>query len=123
MKKTICGIFVFLFLAFIFHGAANAQTQSANENQKPDQPLKIKKKYPPKMGDCSQANGRTRLKVTFDKSAKVTNAEVLDSSNCTDFDRKAIEAAMRIIFEPAIKNGEAVTVTKIVEYDFRYSII
>jgi TonB family protein len=57
-----------------------------------------------------------RLKVTFDKSGKVTNVDVARPSGCSAFDRNAVKAAKKIKFEPAIKNGEAITMVKQVEY-------
>jgi TonB family protein len=57
--------------------------------------------------------------VTFHSSAKVTGVEVVSTSGCEYFDRASVEAAMKIKFQPAIKNGEAQTTVKAVQYTFR----
>ncbi|HEX8248890.1 MAG TPA: energy transducer TonB [Pyrinomonadaceae bacterium] len=128
MKKLVAVLFSFLFFAFVFAGTSNAQTNNqtdSTENQKtagqlPDQPLKIEKKPHSRTdGRCSTASGTIRLRVTFDKSAKVTNVEIVSPSSCSYFDEQAVKAAKKIKFKPAIKNGEAVTVVKPVEYNFR----
>ena len=128
MKKILI-IFAVLLFALAFAGNSNAQTNNSsnsserktkkNEKQEKDKPLKIKRKSPPEFGNCSQGAGLARLRVVFDKSAKVTNVEIAISSGCDSFDNNAIKAAKRIKFEPAIKNGEPITVTKLVEYTFR----
>jgi len=59
------------------------------------------------------------LSVVFDKSAKVTDVAIVKPSGCREFDDRAIAAAMKIRFEPAVKNGQAATVAKRVEYAFR----
>jgi len=81
--------------------------------------LEIKSKPRAEMGDCLQSSGLTRLRVTFDKTAKVTFAEIVIASGCEGFDKRAIKAAKGIKFKPAVKNGEPVTVVKSVEYIFQ----
>jgi TonB family protein len=56
--------------------------------------------------------------VNFDKSAKITDAVLVQSSGCEEFDNNALKAARGIKFKPAITDGEAATVTKPVEYRF-----
>jgi len=118
MKKNlfICFSVVLLILNFVVASAA----QTVNVSKKAaDQPVKIIKKPVVQFGRCSQSSGITKLRVTFDKSAKITDAKVIQTSGCEDFDKNALKAALGIKFKPAIKNGEAVTVTKPVEYTFR----
>lgn len=118
MKKA----FNFLGLAIFclcFAVIANAQENNSAKQSEKDRPLKILKKPPPQLGNCPQSSGFTSLKVKFDKSGKVTDAEIIKSSNCRDFDENAIDAAKRIKFETAMKDGEPITVFKVVEYAFR----
>ena len=120
MKKNIVALVSVVILTLIFAGFTNAQTDSNTNNQQTtDKKLKILKKTPPKSGRCSQSSGRTRIRVTFDKSGTVTDAVVTESSGCTEFDDNSLKAARKIKFEPEIKNGEAVTVTKPVEFNYR----
>jgi TonB family protein len=110
MKKNIAALFSVVLLSLSFAVAANAQT----ENRK----LKIIKKPTAEVVTCGQRSGLTMLRVTFDKSAKVTKAEIVRSSGCAAFDNNSITAARGIKFEPEIKDGAAVTVSKPVEYRF-----
>ncbi|MDQ3180211.1 MAG: energy transducer TonB [Acidobacteriota bacterium] len=125
MKKNLLAILSVMFASLLFVFAAYAQTRSnSNKNEKKtekqekDQPLKIKRKPVAEIGNCEQSSGRIALRVTFDKSAKVTNVEIVKQSGCASFDSNAIRAARGIKFNPVIKNGEPVTVKKLVEYNF-----
>lgn len=118
MNKKHLMLFVALFLTMFLFETANAQ--DSNQKEKPkDRPLEIKSKIPTQIPDCQQSSGLVQLKVTFDKSKKVTNVEIATSSGCDNFDKEAIRVAKKIKFNPAIKDGELVTVTKIIEYSFR----
>jgi TonB family protein len=98
-------------LLFAFAAFAGAQTG--------DKKLKIIKKPGVKFSrECRQSSGATLVRVTFDKSAKITGTEIIKTSGCTSFDNNALDAARRIIFEPQTKDGEPVTVTKLVQYNF-----
>ncbi|HVE59359.1 MAG TPA: energy transducer TonB [Pyrinomonadaceae bacterium] len=120
MKKNIFAPFAAVILTLIFAGLTSAQTDNTTDNkQTPDTKLKILKKTPPESGRCSQSSGMTLVRVTFDKSAKVTDAVVTKSSGCTAFDNNSLKVARKIKFEPEIKDGEPVTVVKPVEYRFR----
>jgi TonB family protein len=118
MKKNlfICFSVVLSFLTFA--GASAAQAVNVSKKAA-DQPVKILKKPVVQLGRCSQSSGITKLRVTFDKSAKITAAAIVQSSGCEEFDKNALRAALGIKFKPAVKNGEAVTVSKPVEYAFR----
>lgn len=123
MKKTLI-ILAILFLSAIFSGSLNAQdvnetnkSETKVEKQEYDKNVIIKKK--PKAGtarSCSQTSAVARLRVTFDKSEKITDVEIVSSSGCRDFDESAVKAAKKIKFKPAIKNGEPITVKRTVEY-------
>ena len=120
-------IFTFLFFYLIFVGAASAQDKSGangigsnkNEKQEYDRNIEIKKK--PRVGTarfCSQSSGIVTLRVTFDKSEKITDVETISSSGCGDFEKNAVKAARRIKFKAAVKDGQPVTITKQVHYTF-----
>ncbi|MFN0277334.1 MAG: energy transducer TonB [Pyrinomonadaceae bacterium] len=78
------GFFLLLFLFNVVSAQQNTQIQ--------DQPLKILKKPRPHGRDCSQTPVTVRLKVTFDKTAKVTNVEIVESSGCKDFDKRCCKS-------------------------------
>jgi TonB family protein len=97
----------------------SAQKKDDNNSQ-PDRDIQIKAKPAAEVGNCRLSSGVVILKVTFDKSAKIGNVEVAAPSGCKSFDRNAAWAAKGIKFKPAVKNGEAITVTKQVQYTFAY---
>lgn len=85
--------------------------------QDADTPLKIKKKPQANARGCS-GSGRTAVKVTFDKTGKVTAATAIARSGCAAFDTSALKAALGIQFEPAKKSGVPVTTVRSVEYTY-----
>jgi TonB family protein len=126
MKKLMTAVFSLLFLAIVLTGGtAKAQTSDSNKEQKQekDRPLTITGKTPPSI-DTFQACFKTKrathllikLKVTFHSSGKITGAEIVAPSGCEYFDKESLRVAHKIKFKPQIKNGEAVTAVKTVEY-------
>jgi periplasmic protein TonB len=110
MKKNFTVLFSTVILSLIFVAAVNAQTDKA---------LKIISKPTASPRDCPRSSSGTAVvRVTFDKTGKITDTELVRSSACSSFDSSAVDAARRIKFEPAVKNGEAVTVSKPVEYKY-----
>ncbi|HMT07036.1 MAG TPA: energy transducer TonB [Pyrinomonadaceae bacterium] len=107
-------------LALLFFGFMLVVSTSNAAAQQLDRPFKIL--YKPKAslsGDCGRSgNGTVELSVTFDKSAKVTNVEELELSECLAFNRNAIKAAKGIKFQTEIKNGEAITVIRRIVYKY-----
>ncbi len=111
-------------LLFIFAVVSNAQTddspKSTQKSEQAEKPLKIKSQ--PRVeytqGDCNVSKTFVNLKVTFDKSGKITKADMVKSSGCEKFDKQAISAARKIKFNPAMKNGKPITVTKAVQCTF-----
>jgi TonB family protein len=119
MKKYVVTFFSVVILSLTLAVAADAQSDNdANNQQTGDRKLKIIKKPIPESGECRQTGGITMVRVTFDKSAKVTEATITQSSGCAAFDRNSLKSARAIKFEPQMKDGEAVTVVKPVEYKF-----
>lgn len=83
---------------------------------------KIKVKSKPRSstdGKCAEDTGRVSLRVYFQSSGKITKAEIVAPSSCEYFNESSLKAAKRIKFKPAMKDGQAVSYTTIVEYDWR----
>lgn len=139
MKLKVIALSI-LFLAFCL--SANAQsgrkTVQPNEPQKQTEekkeaetqekdgeikPVKLLNKPAPDVevfAGCFRREGftlaQTVLRVTFDASAEITKVEIAKSSGCKDFDEESIEAARRIKFEPAVKNGKPITTVRNILY-------
>lgn len=119
MRKNIAAFFLIVFLSFTFTAFADARTNIANGfGQTNTTKLKIVKKPIPRAGRCSQSSGLAIVRVTFDKSGVISGAEIFKSSGCDNFDKNALKSARAIEFEPQVENGEAVTVSKQVEYKY-----
>ncbi len=137
IKATVLSI---LLLAFCFTTNAQSGRKSTqpNESQKQAEdkkevenqdkngeikPLKLLNKPAPDVevfAGCFRNEGftstQTVLRVTFDASAKITDVEVAKSSGCKDFDEESVDAARRIKFEPATRNGKPITTTRNILY-------
>ena len=126
MKKLVITLFTFFLFALVFSGAANAQSTGSTDStkkQEKDRPLEITGKSSPSRDTFSKcfethryASLFIRLRVVFHSSGKITGAEIVTPSGCEYFDKESLKVTQKIKFKPAIKNGEAVTVTKIVEF-------
>ncbi len=57
-----------------------------------------------------------RLRVTFHSSGEITDIQVIEDSGCEYFNNEAVRVAEKVKFNPAIKDGEPITVTKTMEY-------
>src|SRR5687768_2662862 len=109
MRKKIAALLSIAVLLLSF-SVADAQTVK----------LKIiKKPHPKGARKCSPSAGTALVRVTFHSSGTVSDVELRQSSGCYAFDQSALEVARRIEFEPEMKDGEAVTVVKMVEYSYR----
>lgn len=113
--KLLLPSIVILLLTFAAHGQ-NANVVAAGPA---DRPLKVLKKPHAAPGYCLQSNAVAVVSAVFDKSGKVSDVALVKVSGCREFDDRALAAALKIKFEPAIKNGQAVTVAKRVEYVYR----
>jgi TonB family protein len=108
--------------------------QSQDTNQQPDKiylpnevdvKLKIKKKVKGERTEGARRNcinGKVLLKVVFLSSGKVGDIEVINGLP-EGLTEAATEAARKIKFEPAKKDGQKVSVSMKVEYDFDFSKI
>lgn len=123
MRKILI-ISAILFFAAVLDKPVNAQETNASDKQSAKTQEKnydqnivvINKPRPDFARSCSPNGEAARVRVTFDKSEKVTEVEVVASSGCQEFDENSVAAAKKIEFKAATKNGEPVTVTKVVEY-------
>ena len=109
----------FLKLTLLAAAVFSIAAGTAVSAQDVDKPMKVIKKPQPNARGCQPGtSGRASVRVTFDKSGKVTEAEMISPSGCAPFDKSAILAARQIKFEPAKKNGTAVTTVRPVEYTY-----
>jgi TonB family C-terminal domain len=89
---------------------------SATENNN----LRIISKPSAEYTDLARQNntqGVVRLRVNFQANGEIGDVTVLNGLP-DGLTESAVEAVKRMEFKPAEKNGEPVTVTKIVEYKF-----
>lgn len=132
MKTKTLTVAFLLFLSLTLSVSAKAQSnekanksgeqteKKSDEKVAQDRPFKIiKNSYPRNIYGRCEDDILVRLRVTFHSSAKVTDVEIVSPSGCDYFDREAVEAAQKIKFQPAIKDGEAQTAVKVIEYTFR----
>jgi TonB family protein len=86
-----------------------------------DSPVKIisqpKAPYPNQFSGTIHMIGVVRLKVTFLETGQIGDISVI-SSLPYGATQNAIDAARKIKFQPAIKEGKSQTVSKTVEYRF-----
>lgn len=96
MKKFLLSIFLGLFFCIL----AFSQEQA-------------------RISGSSAKNCAVQLKVKFLESGKIGDV-ILTSSSCDDkkLEKEAFETAKKIKFEPEMKDGKLITVTKTVEYKF-----
>ena len=83
-------------------------------------PLKILSKPTAQFTEEARQNGTNgfvRLRVTFLSTGSIGDITPVDSLP-DGLTESAVEAAKAIKFNPSTKNGEPITVTKIVEYSF-----
>jgi TonB family protein len=119
MRKYRQSIFLILFVLLVFCQAANAQEgENGTGKRSADRPVNVTSKPKPRWANCQDDHLRVMILVTFDKSAEVTKTEVRKRSGCDEFDKNALAAAQNIKFEPALRDGEPITVVKNVEYAF-----
>lgn len=121
MIKTIKIIAIFIF-ALCFFGTSYAQDQSKDKTTS----IKIKSypqpTYTPEAA-AKKVSGTVYLRVTFLETGKLGKIVELTEKNNPELRQyglieKAIEAARTIKFEPAVKDGKKITVTKVIAFKF-----
>lgn len=74
----------------------------------------------PRMSLYKREEGTVIIKVTVDKTGRVQNAAIKESSNYSDLDQSALRSVKALAkFNPAIKNGMPVASTVIIPISFR----
>ncbi len=71
---------------------------------------------PETISDCPN-KGRVSLRVILRKSGKVTDVELIKGMGC-GYDEKTVEAARKLKFSPAMKDGRAVSQYLRIEYQY-----
>lgn len=101
-----------ILLVLLFCGFCFAQNSSVKILEKPKPEL-------PKDYGTNDSQGIINLKVEFLADGKIGVITVISSlqKSLTDL---AIDAAKKIKFEPEVKNGKSVTVTKVVQYSYSW---
>lgn len=126
MKQNYLRFILIMISLSVFTFAASAQTgKNSGKGKKPlkDKPLKIKSRIQPNeniLVECMTIRIPSQIYVgvlvKFDSSGKVTDAEIVGSSGCPEFDEECLRVAKKIKFNPEIKSGVPVTVVKPITY-------
>lgn len=120
MKNITNSLFVTLLLLFALSSLAFSQTET-------DRPVRIIKNSPaPYTGEARSRmlEGWIKLRVTFLEDGKIGDIFYVDESHPErelskyGLLKNCYEAAKKIQFEPALKDGKPVTVTKVLQYNF-----
>ena len=134
MKKSFLLLFV-LSALFLFSGEIKAQdNNSINPPQDGETYYKAKEvdqtsrilshisasPKSPSGKNCDKISGQATLRVYYHRSGTVSKVGIITPSTCDIFDKNAIEAAQKLKFNPAIKNGQAVSYTGIVVYHWKF---
>jgi TonB family protein len=131
MKKFDFPLFA-LFMLLLFLGNSFAQNNSSvtsiqkSEDEKVykqsevDQKAKIiKRPHPSTDRMCGNDSGFVRVSVVLHKSGKVGDVKSLKSSECQRFNENSLDSAKKIKYNPAVKDGQPVSVSVLVEYTYR----
>src|ERR1017187_331922 len=86
--------------------------------QEKDRPLKILTSLNPERSNCGNGTLTGTLRITFDRSEKITHVDLVHSTGCASFDDNLLRAARTIKFLAEIRHGERVTVIKQIEYTY-----
>jgi TonB family protein len=68
---------------------------------------------------CSNDSGLVRVLVVLHKSGKVGDVKSLKFSECQRFNENSLASAKKIKFNPAVKDGQPVSVSVMVEFKFQ----
>ncbi len=131
MKMFYCPSFA-LFIIFLLFGNSFAQDNSSitsiqkiddekvYKQSEVDQKAKITKRpHPSTDRMCSNDSGLVRVLVVLHKSGKVSDVKSLKSSECQRFNENSLDSAKKIKFNPAVKDGQPVSVSVMVEFKYQ----
>lgn len=132
MKKIYFPAFALFMLILLFGNSfaqnndSTAPVQSSDDEKiykqsEVDQKAKIiKKPIPSTDRMCGDDSGYVRVMIVLHKSGKVSDVQSLKESECKRFNENSFESAKKIKFNPAVKDGQPVSVSVMIEY--KYSI-
>jgi protein TonB len=138
MSKTLSLFFTVLFSLALFGGEAKAQADNvAASNQvggekiyridEVDQKAEITKRPRVRIrGECGtekNSSGRVKIELVLDKSGKVTQAKIIEKSDCRYFNNRALELARKIKFKPAMKDGKPVSQYSFAIYEYNFFVV
>ena len=112
--------FLLFITSLMFFAVVKAQRADDYNLVTEDRPLEIL--YKPLVRgslSCSKGVSIVTLEAVFQSSGKITDIKILEPSGCKSFDKNALKSTKKIKFKPEIKNGEAVTVVKKIQYSYR----
>ena len=130
MKKFHFPLFA-LFVLLLFGNTFaqdNSSTTSIQKNDEEkiykqsevDQKAKIIKRSSPSTDRmCSNDSGLVRVLVILHKSGKVSDVKSLIASECQRFNENSLTSAKKIKFKPALKDGQTVSVSVMVEFKYQ----
>ena len=98
------------------HGIGSGSRRSLSANQNLTITSKPAITYTEKARN-NNVQGFVRLKIVFKKDGSIGKVKVLEGLP-DGLNEQAVEAAKKIRFHPAMKNGKPIAVTKMVEYRF-----
>jgi TonB family protein len=130
-KINIALIMIFIFSCLTISIATQAKPSSISTPQKRedkdkvysakevDVKPKIKKpmEHPQPTRDCPRNGGQATVRAILHKSGKVTRAILVQGMGC-GFDERALEAAQKIEFTPAMKDGQPVSMYTDIRYNY-----
>ena len=121
-----------LFMLFLLFGNSFAQDNSSitsiqkiddekvYKQSEVDQKAKItKRSHPSTDRMCSNDSGLVRVLVVLHKSGKVSDVKSLKSSECQRFNENSLDSAKKIKFNSAVKDGQPVSVSVMVEFTYQ----
>ena len=126
--KLICTAFFLLSLGVFAHAQTGGKQPADANPSTSSSYLKITKWAPLALDEESNPNhinGTVRFRVTFLKTGKIGDVTFVSANPSVNqvtkngLLRASAKAAKKIKFEPATKDGEPITVTKVVEFAFR----
>jgi TonB family protein len=130
MRKFYFPVFALFMLLPLFGNSFAQDNNPTNSTQQSDETVYkqsevdqkakiIKKPIPSTDRMCGNDNGFVRVRVVLLKSGKVGDIESLKSSECERFNENSLNSAKKIKFNPALKDGQPVSVSAMVEYTYR----
>ena len=131
MRKFYFPVFALFLLLLLFGNSAaqdnnstapvqNGDDEKVYKQSEVDQKAKIiKKPIPSTDRMCGEDSGHVRVVVVLHKSGQVSDVQFLKSSECQRFNENSADSAKKIKFDPALKDGQPVSVSAMVEYTYR----